>query len=255
MTWRIKMISPTPAQVAAPGRFAGHRGSPPASDPRYTLDHVLVDAGTAARRCLHGTPMMGFAVLQAGRTAERDGYHAVCVNSMVDDGVLALRSVLTIPVIGAGSAAMHLACLLGARFTILTPTPRWLNLYDELVDDQQLQPRLASVRHTDPHAAEPLAGTASAATAGSTASTAAAPAARGAPHGALRRGDDYLAAVERTCRSAIAADNADVIVLGATSMHDEHRHLVPRLPVPVIEPGAAAVEAAALVLSMGPLDP
>jgi allantoin racemase len=248
MTWRIKVISGAPAgmpfaiaasaTVASSGQRTG-RAEPRAPRLRYVFDRVFVDAQAAARPCLQATPVMDLAVLRAGGGAEREGYHAVCVESVTDDGVLALRDVLNIPVIGAGSAALHLACLLGDRITILTPSPRWLHLYDELLEHQQLRPRLASVRHVDLHtAAQPP------------------PDATGAGPGgrswASARTNPYLAAVEHTCRRAISADGAEVIVLGATTMRDEHRHLAARLPVPVIEPAAAAIETAALLLDLGP---
>ena len=39
---------------------------------------------------------------EAGVTAQEDGYDAVCIDTMSDSGVNALRSMLDIPVIGPG---------------------------------------------------------------------------------------------------------------------------------------------------------
>ena len=42
------------------------------------------------------------AILEAGLTAELDGFDAVCIDTMSDSGVAALRSSLSIPVVGPG---------------------------------------------------------------------------------------------------------------------------------------------------------
>ena len=60
------------------------------------------------------------AILEAGQSAEKDGFDAVCVDTMSDSGVAALRSVLSIPVVGPGRASMLTALMLGRRFSILT---------------------------------------------------------------------------------------------------------------------------------------
>src|SRR5215469_1639741 len=58
------------------------------------------------------------AIYEAGIDAERKGYSAVCIDTVSDSGMNALRSRLSIPVIGPGQAMFHLACQLGKRFSI-----------------------------------------------------------------------------------------------------------------------------------------
>ena len=60
------------------------------------------------------------AILEAGQSAVEDGFDAVCVDTMSDSGVAALRSILSIPVVGPGRASMLTALMLGRRFSILT---------------------------------------------------------------------------------------------------------------------------------------
>lgn len=61
------------------------------------------------------------AVLAAGYGAADEGFDAVCIADAGDFGAAALRSVLKVPVIGAGRAAFLYALTLGARFGIAAP--------------------------------------------------------------------------------------------------------------------------------------
>ena len=49
------------------------------------------------------------AILEAGQSAVEDGFDAVCVDTMSDSGVAALRSILSIPVVGPGREVDGLA--------------------------------------------------------------------------------------------------------------------------------------------------
>ena len=55
--------------------------------------------------------------LEAGLEAEAEGYDAVCIDTMSDSGLAALRAELTIPVIGPGRASALMAMMLGKRFS------------------------------------------------------------------------------------------------------------------------------------------
>lgn len=64
-------------------------------------------------------PLVDLAYLAAGQGAASDGFDAVCVGDVEDFGANALRSVLNMPVIGAGRSAMLYALTLGARFGVI----------------------------------------------------------------------------------------------------------------------------------------
>ena len=70
--------------------------------------------------------VVDLAVLQAGMNAERDGFDAVCVDTMSDSGVAGLRSLLKIPVVGAGRTAFLTAMQLGSKFSILVMYKPWI---------------------------------------------------------------------------------------------------------------------------------
>lgn len=155
-------------------------------------------------------------VLDAGARAQAQGYAAVCINSMSDSGLAALRSRLSIPVVGAGRAAFFLAADLGKTFSVLTMWKRWHALYDKLALETGLAGRLASIRDIDtrPDTAELLAG----------------------------KEDVVFAKLEAQARQAIDVDGAHAIVLGSTTMHQSAAWLAERLEVPVINPGLVALK-------------
>ena len=57
-------------------------------------------------------------VLEACSSAEVDGFHGVCINTVTDTGIEAVRSRLSIPVVGAGESSFSLASRLGNSFSI-----------------------------------------------------------------------------------------------------------------------------------------
>ena len=77
---------------------------------------------------------MDLAIFEAGMSAEKDGFDAVCIDTMSNSGMAPLRSVLNIPVISPGKASMLYALTLGSKFSILA----------------QWEPALAALQEGDP---------------------------------------------------------------------------------------------------------
>jgi Asp/Glu/hydantoin racemase len=94
----------------------------------------------------HDFVLADVANFEAGCRAGQEGYAAVCIDTMSDSGVAALRSVLDIPVFGPGRVSMLTALMLGDRFSILTMASRWKPLYKKALDELGLQHKCASVR-------------------------------------------------------------------------------------------------------------
>ena len=88
--------------------------------PDITFDFRGVQWGPALYDGYHDWALADLALFQAGRTAQDEGYAAVCIDTMSDSGVNALRSVLDIPVLGPGRASYATALMLGDRFPVLT---------------------------------------------------------------------------------------------------------------------------------------
>ncbi|MBX3539468.1 MAG: hydrogenase expression protein HupH [Chelatococcus sp.] len=150
-------------------------------------------------------------MLEAGLQAEADGYDAVCIDTVSDSGMAQLRSVLNIPVIGAGRHAMLTALMLGDRFSILAMWDRWRHLYAKTLAELGLGAKCASVRSAglQPNNQSLLAG----------------------------KEDEFFPALYEAAMRCVEEDGADVIILGSTTMHEAHAYLAERLPVPIINPG------------------
>lgn len=164
-------------------------------------------------------------VLEAGLKAEAEGYDAVCVDTVSDSGVAALRSELSIPVIGPGRASILTALMLGKRFSILAMWPHWRHFYDKHISELGVAHACASIRALDaaPDNQSLLAG----------------------------KEDDVFPALEALAHRCIDEDGADVILLGSTTMHQAHSYLAERLSVPVINPGPLSYKLAEAALGLG----
>src|SRR5687767_2566419 len=84
--------------------------------PGIEFDYRPVKAGCALFDSYHDWVLADIGLFEAGLDAQDSGYDAVCVDTMSDSGVNALRSMLDIPVIGPAKASFHLALMLGHQF-------------------------------------------------------------------------------------------------------------------------------------------
>jgi allantoin racemase len=80
----------------------------------YPSNYPGTDIRYAAVQHLHS---MQF--LEAGVTAEREGFDAYAISTLPDPALREIRSMLNIPVVGYGESAMLTSCLLGRRFAVM----------------------------------------------------------------------------------------------------------------------------------------
>jgi len=221
---KIKMLLPVPMPPEALPRFASQI---PAHlmRPGLSVEFFGIKAGPYILDSYYETTLSDAFVTEAGMRAEAEGYDAVCVNSMSDSGLNGLRSILKIPVFGSAHTAFAAACLLGKKFSVITMWRQWAILYDKVLTENGLYPRLASIRSIDvrPDTAALLEG----------------------------KEEIVFAKLEEQARLAIEEDGADVLVLGSTTMHQSHEYLAARMPVPVINPGLVAFEMCLMFLDLG----
>lgn len=224
MVKRIKIIVPIPMDEAGVANRASQISKEMAGED-FEVDFEAVTWGAALGDSYYDTMLMDMSVFEAGLKAEEEGYDAVCIDTVSDSGMYALRSRLSIPVVGPGQAAIHTACMLGHKFSIVTMWPEWFHLYRKILSEYKLESRCASLRsiNTRPDLEELLEG----------------------------KEEVVFQALEDEARKAIEEDGADVIVLGSTTMHQSHAHLASVLPVPVINPGQVSFELCKLFLGLG----
>jgi allantoin racemase len=221
---KIKIIVPIPMDSEG----VKNRASQLSGDmvrPGIDVEFVAVTWGAALGDSYYDTMLMDMSVFEAGLKAEDEGYDAVCIDTVSDSGLYALRSRLSIPVIGPGQAAMHTACMLGHRFSVITMWDEWFPLYRKILNEYKLEARCASLRSikTRPDLEELLEG----------------------------KEEVIFKKLEEESLKAIHDDGADVIVLGSTTMHQSHAYLSDVLPVPVINPGQVAYKLCEVFLELG----
>ena len=184
-----------------------------------------VKAGPVNYSSHHDFVLADVANFEAGCRAQAEGFDAVCIDTMSDSGVAALRSVLDIPVFGPGRVSMLTALMLGDRFSILTMASRWKPLYKKALDELGLHHKCASVRAIEvpPDNQALLSG----------------------------KEDEVFPLLEAAGRKAVEHDGAEVLILGSTTMHQAHAWLQQRLSVPIINPGPVSYQIALALLGAG----
>jgi allantoin racemase len=173
----------------------------------------------------HDSVLADVSILDACKSAQAEGYDAVCIDTMSDSGLAAARSVLDIPVIGPGRASMLTALMLGERFSILIMWDRWRHLYRKTIAELGLGTRCASIRSIGvrPDNQALLAG----------------------------KEEQVFPLLLTAAEKCVVEDGAEVILLGSTTMHQAHGYLAARLPVPVINPGPLTYKLAEAALALG----
>jgi allantoin racemase len=164
-------------------------------------------------------------VVEAGLSAEDEGFDAVVVDTTTDSGVRTLRSRLTIPVVGAGMTAYAIAMLLGTRFSIITYTPDHTFLVEDSLRSYDLTGRCASIRNVG-----------------------VAPVLENATDAAKER-EARLFVQEG--RRAMEEDGAHVLLVASTTMHRQARAMQRELSVPVVDPGPTAIALAEMLAGLG----
>lgn len=221
---KIKMILPVPIPDEA---LAAFEAQVPVSlqRPDLQIDFRAAKNGGKILDSYYEMTLADAFVLEAGLSAQAEGYDAVCINSMSDSGLAALRSRLDIPVVGPGQACFLTAAMLGHQFSVITMWDRWKPLYRKVALELEMQHRLASIESIDtrPDAEELLAG----------------------------KEEVVFAKLEAAARRAIDDHGADVIILGSTTMHQSAEFLSDALEVPVLNPGLIALKQCEMLVQLG----
>ncbi len=187
-------------------------------------EFLPVKGGPSSFQSHHDWLLLDVAVLEAGIGAGEIGFDAVVVDTASDSGVDALRSVLDVPVVGPGRVSMLFALTLGKRFGVLAQWEPALARVDKSLTEWGLRGHCAGVEHFDTEPDfEKLIGD---------------------------KGSEVIPRMEAACHRLIES-GAEVICLGSTTMHEAHRVLVERLPVPIINPGPLSYKIVELLLAMG----
>jgi allantoin racemase len=114
--------------------------------PGVTLTCSRIDSGPASIESELDEAIAAPGTVAKVRCAVQSGADAVVIDCLGDPGLEAAREVVTAPVLGSGQTSMHVAAMLGYRFSILTVLQRLIRVDEEKAARYGLAGRLASVR-------------------------------------------------------------------------------------------------------------
>ena len=139
-----------------------------------------------------------------------------------DPGLEAAKEISEIPVIGIEESTLHVAAMLGARFSVMTPRKERIAARKEHVYIRGMDHFLASVRSLDLSVAETDAD----------------------PERTKKR-------VLEVARLAAEEDGAEIIILGCAGMAGYAPELESKLGVKVLDPSAVALKVAEAMVDLG----
>ncbi len=166
--------------------------------------------------------LAAFYMMDLVRRANSEGYDAIIVACFSDPGLVAIREVSDILVVGIEESTMHVACTLGYKFSILTPGAKRIPAKNNDTWRNKLSENLASVR--------PLGLTVTETDA--------------KPELAQQR-------ILDVARQAVEEDGAEVIVLGCAGMVGYAEKAAKELNIVVLDPTSTAFKYTEALVDLG----
>ncbi len=211
---RIKVIEPvTPA---TPWNKMIKEAYEAYKDPGTEIDIVNPKKGPESIEQIYDETWAGVPTLLEAEKAEKEGYDAVIDYCFEDPALPSLKEALTIPVVGIDEPSVHLASMLGRKFSVVGVGGKNMALaIEDKVASYGLRGKLASVRLTDVRVLD-----------------------------ITKEFDRLVNELTEKGSKAVEEDGADVIVLGCGGLLNIAGILQKKLNVPVIDPGLVALKIA-----------
>lgn len=181
--------------------------------PDTELRVVCPDCGPITIESNYDAVIAASCMLPLVKKANAEGYDAIIIACFSDPGIEAAKEVSDILVLGIQEVSLHVAAMLGAKFTILTPLQKRVPAKEYEVRRYKLEQALASVR--------PLGMT--------VAETDADP---------VRTKERIL----EVARQAVEEDGAEVIVLGCAGMVGYAEEVERKLGIKVLDPSSVTLK-------------
>jgi len=160
-------------------------------------------------------------ILRLIKKAENEGFNAVVIGCFYDPGLREAREIVSIPVVGPAEASLHLASMLGHKFSILVGRRKWIPKMEDNVRLYGLKDKLASFRVLNLTVDE---------------------------MGKDR--EKTKEAIKREAKKAVEEDGAEVVVLGCTVESGFIDELIKELRVPIIDAVVAAWKTAEMLADL-----
>lgn len=178
------------------------------------IDIVNIKRGPESIEQIYDEAWAALPTLLEAEKAEKEGYDAVIDYCFGDPVLEAIKEALNIPVVGINEPSVHLASILGRKFSIIGVGGKEAQgMMCDKITHYGLSDRLASIRITDIRVLD-----------------------------IKKEFNKLVDALAEEGRRAIEEDGADVLVLGCGSLLNIAEILQKKLNVPVIDPGLAALK-------------
>ena len=107
---------------------------------------IFLPGGPALDAPIHEVTAFLPELLYQVQAAEKAGADTVVIAHYLDPGLDAARELVSIPVLGAGHTTFRLAATLARRFSIITPARAHLGPIEDIIADEGLLARVASIK-------------------------------------------------------------------------------------------------------------
>ncbi|MBB4002042.1 aspartate/glutamate racemase family protein [Aurantimonas endophytica] len=188
--------------------------------PGTEITAVTAPRGVPYISCRAEAQLAGAVVLEM--LAEHGaGHDAALIGAFGDPGLWAARELFDLPIVGMAEASMHMAAMLGQRFSIVTFAPALGHWYRDCVEASGLACRLAAIRSLT------------------------------ASFGSLDMvAEEKAEALVRLCEVTVREDDADVVVLAGAPLAGLAGQIAHRVPVPLVEQVAAGIGQAEMLVRL-----
>lgn len=199
------------------------------------IDVTNIKKGPESVECFYDIVWSELFTVQEAEKAEREGYDGVIIYCFDDPGLRAAKEKLDIPVVGSCEASIHIASLLGDKFSIISPGTTTVHGISseapikDLIKLYGFEHKCASVRTIGIHVLD------------------------------LEKDKSRVAErVFEEAKKAVKEDGADTIIIGCAAILavdeavDERvdERILKELKVPVVLPGVSALKICEDLISM-----
>lgn len=106
--------------------------------------HALEDTGGLGKQYHYLEHLQATEMLRNVETATQQGYDAFVIGHFTDAGIKAAREITDMPIIGLGESSMHIACMMGKKFSLIGINRKSLACIEDNVHAYCLDGRMAS---------------------------------------------------------------------------------------------------------------
>jgi allantoin racemase len=190
--------------------------------PDVELDVVNLERGPYTIESFYDVSIAVPEMLKIVEEANKKNYDAIVIACFADPGIDAARQLSKIPVIGIQETSMHIASMLGHKFSVITPLRHLIPTKERYAKIIGLKDKLASVRSLDIPIIE-----------------------------IEQRPEKTKSRILEVAKEAIERDGAEVIILGCAGMTGYAKELEKELKIPVIDPITVSLKIAEVIVDLG----